>query len=135
MNDVSVKPVYTAPKIEDSKPSVSLWDWVAYYVFNLVRKPAVWRAKRKLIAIADSMMLSLQSEIMPQLYENRLDCQECRDAYMALNGQPFVSNIRTILRRMQCSYHFEPFNAFLEKHRVEFDSSDDVAAWICGFKR
>lgn len=131
---VSVKPVYI-----DSTPrsvrQAGLWDWVAYYVYNLWRKPGVWWAKRKLLRLAVDVTTAVRSELLPKLERNRFDCAECRDAYMALNGQPFVSNIRMILRRMQCADHFEIFNAFLNKYRSQFDQSEDVSAWICGFKR
>ncbi len=130
---VELKVVYSSP-IESKRPSVGIWDWIWYYVYNFVRKPGVWFAKRKLLSIAGEVTEAVSREILPVLYSNRLDCIECRDAYMALNGQPFVSNIRMILRRMQCTDHFEPFNTFLNKHRREFDESESVSAWICGFK-
>jgi hypothetical protein len=54
---------------------------------------------------------------------------------MALKPQIFLSQIKMVLTRMKCPEHPEPFTSFLKKYESKFYQSEEIAAWINGFKR
>src|SRR4029077_18120394 len=83
------------------KPKVRFWHWISYYAYNLSRKPKVWRWKREQSAIYASVRDALREEVFPNLYQVRLTCPQCRNAYGTLKDQAFISIIRMILKNME----------------------------------
>lgn len=122
-----------APPPKPPKPS--LWDWIKYYLFNLYRKPMVYRRQKELLYIAQDVRHALDVEVMPKLWHARLVCKDCRDAFMMIKPQIFLSQIEMILKSYRCEDHGELFAEFLERHGAKFRRSEDIAAWINGFKR
>lgn len=117
----------------DVKEKKSTWtQMAAYHVYNLLRKPKVWHEKREVIKIADGLHKALEAEVYQQ---TDMQCKECRDGMAALKGQVFTSNIKMVLQRLACTTHPEAFNRFYNKHKSEFVRSDEISAWINGFRK
>ena len=131
----TIVPVMTNAEVAPKKPKVTLWTWICYYAYNLWRKPAVWSAQRELTWIMDDIQKALACEFYPKIENNIATCEPCRDAYMAIRPQVFLSQIEAILRRMKCDTHHHVFNRFLERHGVQFRESEELSAWINGFRR
>ena len=121
----------TLPK----KPTATILDWALYYVYNFFRKPLVWKKQKELIKILNEIQLSLELEVIPVLFKNLNTCQQCREAYMALKGQVFLSQIEAILTRMACSKHKLIFSNFLVLNNVKFRQSEETSKWINGFSK
>lgn len=135
MNDLQIQPVFDAPEISTPLPKVRWYHWVIYYLYNYSRRPLVILRKRELIRIADSVQKSLKLTLLPSLRKTKADCQSCQDAYVALNGQTFVSIIQMITERLACDDHHEMFVNFRVKNEWEFQRSEQIAAWINGTNR
>lgn len=115
-------------------PKVTLWHWIVYYVYNITRKPKVWRMKRELNNIYKDVSAAVVEEVLPELWQVRLVCPNCRNTYGTLKGgQGFTSMIRMILKNMRCDEHPDVYNKFLFKHFADFERSEALAAWINGF--
>lgn len=120
-----------APK----KPRVMPWHWIAYYAYNLARKPKVWRLKHEQNRIYKSIYSALESQMFPLLARVAPVCPHCRNAYGSLTGQVYISMIRMIVKNMQCENHPEIYVLFLQAHADKFDRNEVLAAEINGFKR
>lgn len=118
-------------------PKPSLWDWIKYYAWNLYRKPMVWRRQKELLKIYTDVKSALERDVLPQLWHRRLVCNACRDQYLALKPQIFLSQLELILKRMACEIddHATVSRTFLSTNDFYFRRSEDIAAWINGFKR
>lgn len=116
-------------------PKATLWDWVKYYVYNLARKPKVMVKQRQLIAIAENIQAAIKGEVLPVLGRRIGNCRECTDAFMALRGQVFASQIEFVIKHLRCDNHPEDFTEFVRRHGHLFRLSEDISAWINGFSR
>lgn len=132
MTDEKPTAIVYANPIDVTEKKSKWFEWVAYYVYNIVRKPKVWKERKEVIKIAQGLQESLKTEVYPQI---DMQCKECRDGAATLKSQEFTSNIHMILQRLACDTHPEAFNRFLNKHRSEFSRSDDISAWINGFRK
>lgn len=119
-----------APK----KYKATTFDWVKYYAYNLARKPKVWSENRKLLKIADEIKYALHHEVLLPLQVNAPTCQLCRNAYGALLPQFIVSQIKLTLQQFECEDHPMLLKNFLARHLNEFKKSEEIAAWINGFR-
>ena len=117
------------------KPRVHWWTWVGYFVYNLARKPKVWTWKREQNEIYLRVKHRLNAEVLPHLWQVRMICPACRNAYGTLRSEAFLSMIRMILKNMRCENHPEPYDQFLVRNAHEFERAEDLAAWINGFQR
>jgi hypothetical protein len=117
------------------KPKVHWWTWVGFFVYNLARKPKVWKWQREQEEIYQRVKERLKREVLPHLWQVRIVCPQCRNAYGTLRDQTFLSMIKMILKNMRCDNHPEPYDQFLIRNNREFERADDLAAWINGFKR
>ena len=117
------------------KHKSTIFDWISYYVYNLVRKPFVWKKQKELGDIFDKIVFGVNTEVLPSLLKNINTCQQCREAYVILRNQVFVSQIESILNRMQCTKHKEIFTLFLNKNSHKFIQSDELSRWINGFTK
>lgn len=115
-------------------PKATWLDWVKYFVFNTYRKPIVWRRQKELIRILAEVKLSLSKELLPTLWDLKSDCDHCRDCYMALKPQVFLSAIKNILENMACIDHGSFYIDFYRKNEHKFKQSEEIAAWINGFR-
>lgn len=122
-----------APAPVVHKPTA--WEWITYYVWNLYRKPLVIAKQKELRKIALAIQGALAIELLPELWNVRLECRSCREFHAILKSQTFVSVIEKILRSQPCEEHPLPYARFLVDHRCEFNDSENIAAWINGFKR
>jgi hypothetical protein len=135
MNEApAYQPVIINPEELPKTPKATLWDWVKYYVWNLYRKPLVWKRQQELERTFNDLKTALEYEVLKPLWANRLHCDQCRDAYMALKPQIFLSQIHLILKRMYCRSHAGVFTEFLMRHDSQFSKSEEIAAWINGFR-
>lgn len=140
MNTLEEEPIAYRPIVLNSealpkKPRVTLIDWLKYYAYNLSRKPRVWKKQRQLLDIFHAIKNALEEEVYPLLRARMQGCSQCRDAYMALQPQIFLSQIEIILKRLKCSSHHLTFEGFLYKWEPLFRQSEEIAAWINGFKK
>jgi hypothetical protein len=119
------------------KPRVMPWHWIAYYVYNLARKPKVWRLQREQDRIYKLVRGGLERTVLTdlKLYGLQRGCVNCRNAYGTLKSQAFLSTIRMILKNMRCDEHPWPYDTFLKTYQIEFDRNEQLAAEINGFKR
>lgn len=117
------------------KPKVRWWHWVSFYAFNLYRKPLVWKKQKELEEIFKRVKLAIDTEVLPELWQNRLICPDCLNAYMALKPQIFLSQIKSILKMMRCEFHPDSFDKFLVWYSWDFTKSEEIAAWINGFSK
>lgn len=132
-----VRPIVVNGEVIEKTPDPTILDWVKYYAYNFTRKPKVWRAQRDLIEIYRQIQKALERDVYPQLIKNRTEkgCGECADAYAALKPQIFLSQIERVLKQMKCSTHHRIFESFYLIHESKFKQSEDLAAWINGFKK
>lgn len=139
MNDISdtppsVKLVLTNSVQLPKKPRVTIWHWVQYYAYNWARKPMVWRAKRRAKQIEVEILTDLHALTLQEIMRNvQQGCDSCRDAYGALAGQVFLSQIRLAMIRLKCPDHPEPFLAHLSRNNRFYNESERVTAYINGF--
>lgn len=132
MSDTLVKVHYQGECLPE-KPKIRIWHWINFYVYNFLRKPMVWKRQRELENLAEEIREALDLEVMHELFARLAICTECRNAYMALKPQIFLSQIKLILRQMKCDDHPEVFERFLGKYRFDFERSENIARWINGF--
>lgn len=78
------------------------------------------------------LKLAVNSEVLDNL---DLECVDCRNAFMALKPQIFLSQIEAILRRMKCHDHPEVYEDFIRKYQQDFMKSEQISAWINGFSK
>lgn len=123
--------VYANPIDTKVRKSTAL-EWVRYHAYNFFRRPKVWHERRAVIKIAEGLQLALEAEVYPQA---DLRCKECREGMAALKGQVFTSNMQMVLQRLACTTHPEAFNRFFNKHKSEFERSEEISAWINGFRK
>jgi hypothetical protein len=116
-----------------AKPKVRIWHWIAFYVYNLARKPKVWKLKREQDRIYKSIASALENEVYPAFSKIQSICPQCRNALGTLKGQVYISMIRMILNNMRCLDHPEPYNSFLCIHADKFNRNERLAAEINGF--
>lgn len=117
------------------KPRVRFWHWIAYYIYNIARKPKVWFLKREQEQIYALVRRGLNNVTLPGLEANIAKCPTCRNAYGTLKTVPFLSSIRMLLKNMRCEEHPEFYDSFLHTYQIEFDRNEELAAEINGFKR
>jgi hypothetical protein len=115
------------------KPKVYPWHWVAYYAYNLWRKPKVWRWKREQSQIYLVIRQELNAKVLPDLVRRLGRCSECQNAYGSLHSQSFISSIDMILKNMRCEEHPAVFDAFRAVHAKDFARNERLAAAINGF--
>ena len=137
MNETAqeLKVVYQGADLVPPKPRVTVWSWVVYFVYNLVRKPKVWKAKREQDKIYNDIKKALHPEFLDKLVRLRGTCTNCRNTYGALLGQNYISLIQMVIRNMRCEDHHEHYDQFLKDHLQEFNRNESLAAYINGFKR
>ncbi len=123
------------PAPTNIKPT--LIDWAKYYIFNLYRKPMVWKKQKELLAIFKEIKGDLDTRILPKLWENRIVCNQCYDAYKTLKPQVFLSQIELILKCLKKDYdhiHWPMFDSFLSHYQEKLRDSEEISAWINGFR-
>ena len=108
----------------------SWWDWISFYVFNFLRKPLVALRQNELQRIFWDVKKSLRSELLDELFSRVPICEDCKNAYMALAPQVFLSQIKSLLSAMKCPDHPRSFEVFLLKHYSEFLESERISKWI-----
>jgi|HubBroStandDraft_2_1064218.scaffolds.fasta_scaffold18379_6 hypothetical protein len=109
------------------------YHYVGAWLWNLYRKPLVWKRQREILSIFHAVKSSMDQTLLPALYERRTSCESCCNAYLSLKPQVFLSSIEKILRRMQCEDHPQLFHTFLSTWETEFKRSERLSAWINGF--
>lgn len=113
-------------------PKATIFDWIKYYIYNIVRKPMVYTKQKELLKLSEELKSSVNSEVLDDL---DLECVDCRNAFMALKPQIFLSQIEAILRRMKCAEHPETYENFLRKNQEKFMKSEKISSWINGFSK
>jgi len=122
--------------VEFPKPKkANIFDWISYYIWNLYRKPLVWKKQKELVEIFNTIKFALEKEVLPELWQNKIDCIDCFNAYLSLKPQVFLSQIQAVLTQMKCDEHPTVFIQFLLKYRGEFKRSEDLSKWINGFSK
>ena len=119
-------------------PKITWLDWAKYYIYNTYRKPLVWHKQRELKQVIDFVKAKLNQDILPVLWEKRLGCNKCLDAYMSLKPQIFLSQIRSVLKILSRDHehsHWPMFDSFLNAHDHAFEKSEEISAWINGFSK
>lgn len=119
------------------KSKIRPWHWVAYYAYNLARKPHVWKLKREQERIYKEIRFGLTNQVFPTLRVEGFgkNCANCRNAYGTLREQVFISIIRMIVKNMRCDEHPAAYDQFLKVYEIEFDRNEALSAEINGFKR
>jgi len=112
------------------KPKMRWYHWIGFYAFNLYRKPMVWRKQKELQELRHKIKSALGKEMLPELWQNRLTCKSCADAYVALKSQVFLSQIEMILNHMKCDKHLALFLEFRLRHRNDFTRNEEISRWI-----
>lgn len=115
------------------KPPVRWYHWLAYYLYNLARKPKVMAAQRDLERVIAKVRDAMFHELLPVLWQRRLVCPPCRDAYMALKPQIYLSQIELIILKMHCENHADDFKIFHADHFDDFKRCEKLSAGINGF--
>lgn len=129
-----IRPVVTNSEALPEKPKVRWYHHVHYYVYNLARKPMVWRKHRELMRLSDEVQYALRRDVYPELLKKAQACEMCSESFSALKAQTFLSQVEVVLKRKKCSSHHRIFENFLLVHSPKFRQSEEVSAWINGFK-
>lgn len=126
----TIQPILTNGESLPEKPRITIWHWIGYYLYNLARKPKVWMKQRELKEISDTIQKGLRETMYPRMTAK--PCKECREAFIALRPQIFLSQIELILKR-KCSSHSKLYEDFLFIYHNEFRRSEEISRWINGF--
>lgn len=132
--EFSIKPIYQGATLPP-KPKVYFWHKIHYYLYNFARKPLVFYEQKRLISIFNHVKQQLEKDLLPKLFNRLSICEDCRNSYMALKPQIFLSQIKAILSRMYCPEHAQDYKDFLNTHEGSFNRSEEISAWINGFKK
>lgn len=132
MSETEYKPVFVGqPKPTPHKSTV--WDWLMYYAYNLVRRPLVRKRQAEVRRIFKAIKSDVDYLLLPKLW-SRTACPDCAKAIVILTNQVYTSMIERFLRASPCAEHPEVYTDFYFDHLELFKRSESLAAWINGFK-
>ena len=120
----------------DPAPTVyraTIIDHFVNWIWNLARKPKVWRSQKELIKLANEIQEDIRRNVCPELLANLLTCQQCREAYALLKSQVFLSQTEQVFLRSSCTRHKKIFDKFMATNAYKFRKSEEIARYINGF--
>jgi hypothetical protein len=131
----AVAVVFDGPDMRTAKPRVYPWTWVACWIWNLARKPRVWKWKQEQNGIYARVMMSMDRDLLVYLRKNVfLPCDQCRQAWGMLSGVCYLSLVKSIAHNMRCPEHGDKYDRFLMVNEPLFLRNDELAAKINGFR-
>ena len=129
----AIRPILTNGVELPKTPRASVFDWVWYYIYNLLRKPFVWRWRKELNKIENHILGYVRYFFLSDLIKQVRGCHDCATAYESIQPQFLVSQVKFMMEKMKCDEHPELFDKFLHVFRDDLKRSEYLARRINGF--